>query len=116
MVGVVSGDDDGDGDDDGEAGMGRGKDTKKHTDQPTTDPLLKLTKPHVDRLVQLIDETGADYNKYLQYLKVDSLTNLPNSEFEYAERKLLSKKKSMAAVNNDSNDKWKEEYDADINM
>ena len=51
-----------------------------------------ITDEQVGHLDQLMAESGADYQKFIQFFGIDALTELPNEKFGTAEAMLLKKK------------------------
>lgn len=53
-----------------------------------------ITDKQVDDLVALMDETGADRSKFLNFLKIDTLAHLPKRRFQEALAALEAKRKA----------------------
>jgi hypothetical protein len=62
------------------------------TQSPQSGQTLVINPDQAEELRKLIIETATDEDKFLRYLKVDRLTNLPAERFEWAVKSLELKK------------------------
>lgn len=62
--------------------------------QETPSP-AKITEKQAADLDALIEEVGADHKGFVDWLKIDALTNLPASEYERAVKALERKRKAV---------------------
>ena len=63
-------------------------------DASTPEVSSKITAKQLAELTALIDDVGANTEKFLGFLKVDALENLPAVEFDKAKKALEAKRKS----------------------